>query len=409
MSIVTLIILILMMAAFAYFKIGDLFSPWMITAGVWAVILFLFQFEQDLLDPLSDQFFYSLWLWVPILTVSAIITYYVLPKVADEATASVSEISFNPTIFIVLFCLSVVFTPVYLYQILKIVTMFDTTDLLYNIRIYAVYGNQDFGVLKYLQILNQALYIVAIWRYPKTPLWQIITLVICNILCTLAIMEKGILFNVVFVTLFVLYEKRKIKIRTIAFTGIAIIMTFFILNSMRDIQSDDTSESMTFLDFFAIYILSPAVAFGKVTEHLSTQFGSRSFEFFYAVFSKLGLGHFEVEQKLQEFVWVPLPTNVYTVFQPFYQDFQYKGIAFFALVYGLISGYLYRLFRNGSTLGRCLYAYLSVLLILQFYQENLILSTSLFIQLVFFLCLVTQQYFRFKFPNNKHLTSQKLS
>lgn len=398
MSLATLAILILLMVAFAYFKIGDLFSPWMITTGVWAAILLMFQFEQGLLDPLSDQFFYSLWLWVPILTVSAITTYYVLPKVSDEAKASVSDISFNPNIFLFLLTLSVIFSPVYLYQILKIVTMFDTEDLFYNIRVLSVYGNQDFGAMKYLQILNQSLYIVAIWRYPKTPLWQVLTLVICNLLCTLAIMEKGIMFNVIFITLFVLYEKRKIKLRTIAMTGLSIIVVFFFINGMREIQSDDNAKSMTFLDFFAIYILSPAVAFGKVTENLSMQFGSRSFEFFYAVFSKLGLGHFEVEQKLQEFVWVPLPTNVYTVFQPFYQDFQYKGIAFFALIYGLISGYLYRLFRNGSTLGRCLYAYLSVLLILQFYQENLILSTSMFIQLVFFLCLVTQQYFRIRIP-----------
>lgn len=404
MSISTLIILILLMAIFAYFKIGDLFSPWMLTAGVWAAILLMFQFEQGLLIPLSNQFFYSLWLWVPILSVSAITTYYVLPKVSDEAKASVSDISFNPNIFLFLLTLSVIFSPVYLYQILKIVTMFDTEDLFYNIRVLSIHGDQDFGAMKYLQILNESLYIVAIWRYPKTPLWQVLTLVICNLLCTLAIMEKGIMFNVIFITMFVLYEKRKIKLRTIALTGLSIIVVFFIINGMREIQSDDNAKSTTFLDFFAIYILSPAVAFGKVTENLSTQFGSRSFEFLYAVFSKLGLGHFEVEQKLQEFVWVPLPTNVYTVFQPFYQDFQYKGIAFFALVYGLISGYLYRLFRNGSTLGRCLYAYLSVLLILQFYQENLILSTSLFIQLVFFLCLVTQQYFRIKLPHDKRLT-----
>lgn len=392
MSIVTLISLILLMAAFVYFKIGDLFSPWMLTAGIWAAILFLFQFEQGLLDPLSNQFFISLWIWVPILSLSSILTYHVLPKVSNEQLASVREMTFNPRMFNLLFTLSVIFTPVYLYQILKVVTMFDTTDLLYNIRIYAIYGNQDFGILKYLQILNQALYIVAIWRYPKMPLWQVLMLVFCNLLCTLAIMEKGIMFNVIFITLFVLYKKGHIRIRTIGLTGILIILAFFVINSMREIQSEDTGQETTFLDFFAIYILSPAVAFGKVTENLSTQFGSRSFEFFYAVFSKLGLGHFEVEQKLQEFVWVPLPTNVYTVFQPFYQDFQYKGIAFFALIYGLITGYLYRLFHNGSTLGRCLYTYISVLLILQFYQENLILSTSMFIQLTFFLFLVTQQY-----------------
>ena len=59
-----------MLASYFVFKIGDVFSPWFITTGVWLVILLLFTQYGSLLYPLEDKFFYCVWIWVPILSVS---------------------------------------------------------------------------------------------------------------------------------------------------------------------------------------------------------------------------------------------------------------------------------------------------------------------------------------------------
>lgn len=94
---------------------------------------------------------------------------------------------------------------------------------------------------------------------------------------------------------------------------------------------------------------------------------------------------------------VPIPTNVYTIFQPFYIDFGYKGIAFFSALYGIICGFLYRLYKNNNAVGCCLYTFIIYVLVLQFYQENIFLSLATVIEFVFLVYLITQQHIKFRF------------
>ena len=197
--------------------------------------------------------------------------------------------------------------------------------------------------------------------------------------------------------LFTLYEKRVIKMRSIIISGISIIILFFFFNMARDYREDaDPNDAMTFLDFFAIYVLSPAVAFERVQEDLTPQFGSHTFQTIYLFLNRFG-GDYEVNTKLQEFVWVPLPTNVYTVFQPFFEDFRYKGVAIFAMFYGVCSGFCYRLMLNGNGIAKCLYVYVVYVLALQFFQENVMLSIVTIIQFVFFVTIIQQQKIHFSF------------
>ena len=374
-----------------HFRFADSFSPWMITIAVWAGLLFLFQFQKDVLYPLGSRFYTCLALWLPIFVASSIITFITLPHPnAPVRSAGSRPVEANLFVFNILYAVSIVITPLYLFQIMKFVMMFDMENLLYNIRMFAVYGDTSYGILNYSLVINQTLLLVALWLYPRIPRWQLITVFFANILSCFAIMEKGGILLMCLSTMFVLFEKGYIKIRTIAIVGVVIVVFFFFMNLARTDQSDTEEMDMTFIDFFAIYVLSPPVAFERVMRDLSTQFGSHTFEVVYVLLNKFGMGHFEINSKLQEFVWVPLPTNVYTIFQPFYQDFGYKGVAFFAFIYGTVSGWAYRMFRNGSAMGRCLYTYFIYILIMQFYQENIMLSLVFFIQLLFFLFLMTQ-------------------
>ena len=394
MDILILCILGLLIVVMRYFKIGDYFSPWMITLVIWFAMFFMFQFQNDVLYPMAPQFYESFAIWMPIFLVSSLLTFYLLPGVPDEESACISDMHLNHGVFNVLFAISVIITPLYAWQILKIVTMFDTTDLLYNIRIFAIYGEDDFGFLNYAFVINQALLIVAIWKYPAIPLWQLIVVYLTNTISCLAIMEKGGMFIMVTTTLFMLFERKIIKTRSIVITILAVIAIFFFMNMAREEQSSD-ADSMTFVDFFAIYVLSPPVAYGRVAVDLATQFGSHTFQTIYLFLNRFG-GDYEVNVKLQEFVMVPLPTNVYTIFQPFFQDFGQRGIAIFALAYGFLSGVSYRYFRNGSAMGRCFYSFMVYVLILQFYQENIMMSMVFTVQLVFFMWIMVEKRYKIR-------------
>ena len=392
-----IIVMGLLLVGLLAFKVGDVFAPWTITLLVWLAILILFQIQGDLLYPLGDQFRTCLILWVPIFLVASLITYTVMPKADkpddEEKPIMARKPLFNSTLFNFLYFISMVITPLYLYQIMKVVMMFDLSDMLWNLRILAVYGNESYGFLNYSYVLNQVLLVVALWEYPKVPMWKLITIILASIMSAFAIMEKGMLFFLLSSTLFVLYEKRVIKMRSIIFSVLGIVLVFFLLNIARDYREDaDPNDAMTFLDFFGIYVMSPAVAFEYVEEDLTPQWGSHTFQTIYLFLARWG-GDFEVNTKLQGFVWVPLPTNVYTIFQPFFEDFKYKGVAFFAFFYGVFSGWFYRMARNGNGFGKCAYALVVYVLALQFYQENVMMSIVSVLQFLFFTYLVMQQDF----------------
>ena len=341
MEIVIIIVLAIMLVTFLVLRVGDVFSPWTVTTAVWLAILVMYQFQGKLLDPLSDQFLYCLIIWYPILCISSLATYYVMPS--DHGHERSSEIpQMNRTVFNWLYVITMVITPVYVYQILKIVMMFDSADLLNNIRLLAVYGGQGFGFLQYSYVLSQVMVVVAFWQYPKIPFWQLLTIVVAAMMSAFAIMEKGMLFFLFITIIFCLYEKRVIKMRSIIVSIVSIV------------------------------------------------FGSHTFYYIYIFLVRWG-GEFVVYDKLQEFVWVPLPTNVYTVFQPFYLDFGYKGVAVFAMFYGVVSGWCYRQMRYGSGVAKCLYVYITYALVLQFYQENFVLNMVSLIQFIFFIFIIQQR------------------
>ncbi len=390
MEIAIIIILGILLVTFLVIRAGDVFSPWTITTAVWLAILVMYQFQERLLDPLSDQFLYCLMIWYPILCVSSLLTYYVMPgDNGHERSAEIPQI--NRTVYTWLYVITMVITPVYIYQILKIVMLFNPADLFNNIRILAVYGDEGYGFLQYSYVLSQVMVVVAFWQYPKIPLWQLLSIVVAAIMSAFAIMEKGMLFFLFITIIFTLYEKRVIKMRSIILSVFTVIGVFFVFNLMRDsTESSSTSDSMSFLDFFALYILSPAAAFGTVQPDLIPQFGSHTFHSIYIFLERWG-GDYIVIDKLQEFVWVPIPTNVYTVFQPFFLDFGYAGVAFFAFFYGVISGWMYRMVRYGSGVMKCLYVYMTYALVLQFYQESFVLNLVSLLQFIFFIVIIQQR------------------
>ncbi len=395
-----IIIILFSILAISYLclKIGDFFSPWIITTMIWLAIVVLFQLSGDLLYPLQDRFYTCVIIWVALMSVTSIITYYAFPAKSgfqqpQGTTPIQQDLNINNFFFTVFFVISMVCTPLYLYNIYKIISMFGTEELFFNLRVLANEGEKSMvqTILTYVGAINQALFVICIWRYPKGNKLILTAVILANLMCSIAIMEKGVLFFMLFVTLFVLYEKRRIKISSIAFWSIVLLLVFYGINVLR--TPENAAKEPTFVDFFNVYILSPSVAFERAQEKLTEQFGSRSFAFIYALITRLGLGNFVVEPKLQEFVYVPIPTNVYTIFQPFFQDFGYKGVAFFATVYGTFTGWLYRQCNNGGAISKCVYAYVIEILILQFYQENLILSMSMMIQYCFVFFFVLQTRF----------------
>jgi len=381
---------------------GGFFSPWSLSILVWFGMLTFFSFYSDQLYPITDQFYISITIWLTIFVLTSFATFNLMEH--KSVPYSLEGIEINKSFYYLFFFVTIILSPMYMYKVWQIVSMFDTKDMMTNIRTLSVYGD-SMGILYYATVLAPALLTICLWRYPKIPLWQLVVIIICCIINSLSIMEKGTFFLLVLCSIYVLYERGKIKVRTIGGVFIAILFLFYFFNLMRGGEETDYAKNTTLLDFVAMYIMSPPVAFGTVTADISDIYGHNSLSMIYAIIERLGIAHVETGEKLQEFVYVPIATNVYTILQPFFRDFGYIGIAFFSGVYGVFHGFLYRLSKNGNAFGICLYTYEVYILVLQFYQENIFISGLYYILLLLVIYLCTQRHVKVNSYSNSHRQS----
>lgn len=369
---------------------GDFFSPWTLTIFIWGADITLYFLQGNMYD-IGPKFIVCFAEWIVILIPASLLSYWLTqksptpPKVDYRTPISVSKILFN-----VLCVVSGTLTFIYAWRIWGVVSQFDLNNLLFNLRIYVIEDNSVTGLLNHVQGLNFALFVVGLWMYPKISKWQLAYIIIVNLVFEIFRMEKSGILIMILGTMFMMYERKKIKIRSILFSFIGIIILFFFFNlSKEDVDSETES---TFLDFFGMYVTSPMVAFDRLYPDLSGNFGENTFCILYPYINMLGF-NFEYMDRLQEFAWVPIPTNVYTIMQPFYNDFGMLGIGFFALIYGVFFGWTYRRFRDGDPIFICIYTYLVEVIIIQFYNDNLLQNIVLFIEFCFCSFILTQRRF----------------
>lgn len=375
---------------------GGITSPWAITIAIWTLMLIALCFrDPKLLNAPDEQFYISLVIWLFTFTTASVCIYNVMAPRRPLVSAAelIKPLDVSPLcdmIFNFFLMLSIVMTPMYLKKIYDVVFMFGTEDFMSNVRNYAVNGDMSLGLLFYCNIINMGLLLVAAWRYPRIKLWKLLWCGFACILNALAIMEKGGFLLVFFVTFFILFEKKIVKLRSIAILSVVMILFFYLFNIMRAEEDSDYSKNETIFGFLTMYLLSPPVAYCQVTPDVGTYFGSHSLTLLYYYLDSWGVGHYDIPTYLQEFVFVPVPTNVYTIFQPFYLDFGQTGIAVFGTIYGLMCGILYRYRQNGNAFARCFYVYIAYVLALQFFQEY-IFSTMLSVpRLIIVIYLLTQ-------------------
>ncbi len=367
---------------------GDFFSPWSLTIFIWGADIILY-FLQGELYPLGPMFIKCFILWIITIIPSSLISYWLSEKEKNPVWDKYNVINVSKTVFNVCCVFATIITVLYIKRVWDIVSQFDTVDLLYNIRTYIVHDNSAIGLLYHIQGLNFALFIVGIWLYPKISKYQLAFIFILNIAFEIARMEKSGILIMILGVLYVLYIRKVIKVRSIFITLLGTIVLFYFFNMSK--EKSDTTDVTSFVDFFGIYVTSPIVAFDYLHPDLSGNFGENTFNIIYPYLNMLGF-NLQYTDRLQEFVFVPVITNVYTIMQPFYNDFGVIGIPYFGIMYGALFGWVYRRSREGNPVYICIYTYLVEVILIQFYNENLLQNIILFIEFVVCVIMLTGRY-----------------
>jgi oligosaccharide repeat unit polymerase len=109
---------------------------------------------------------------------------------------------------------------------------------------------------------------------------------------------------------------------------------------------------------------------------------------FYAIKSSLDNGKTPVIDPILNFQWVQIGdlryySNTYTAIYPFYKDFGQIGVIAFALILGLLFGYLFKTAEDGSQFSLVLYAILSGTVVMQFIGDTFFMVMSQTLQYIF--------------------------
>lgn len=134
------------------------------------------------------------------------------------------------------------------------------------------------------------------------------------------------------------------------------------------------------LDQFRIYLLGGLAAFGQhIQEVQHMDWGSNIMRTPLLVLRYVGI-NVPVPDLMKEYRFIPDPTNVYTFYLPYFDDFGYVGAFFAPFVIGFMQGKVYKLARSGSAPFMIFYALLLYPLFMQFFQDQYFSLMSTWVQ-----------------------------
>ncbi|MBR3647585.1 MAG: oligosaccharide repeat unit polymerase [Paludibacteraceae bacterium] len=350
---------------------GGWFAPWTIHLLHWGIVSLLIALSADSLFPTTPRLWESLAIWIPVLFLASFFAYW--PCSASEQVSDPQPGKYGKMVFYGILVLSCIITPLYLRAVWHNVSEFrseGTGELVRDLRNLCL-EEKDYGVLGWAFVLNKLLFVVSFYWRRHLPWWIVPIVVILNVFTAASVMEKGYLVFMVVIATWLLYEQGVLKMWHIGVTiAVALIGAYF-FTLIRTFADVDSQDRMSFMDFFSIYVTSSSVAYCYMPDDTLPQWGGETFTRFYHILNRLGVGSYAEAERVQQFIHVPIETNTYTVMQPFYLDFGYKGLAFFAYVYGVLCGFLYRWHKQGSAWATCVYAMVLAALCTQFHQEEL--------------------------------------
>lgn len=382
--ILILTLIILLALVFYGWKISlDIFAPFVITPLVWAFLLFCFLVFPHNLYPIGGKFLGNLLVWVIFFFLSSLLAYY-KTSATSEATAQLLP---NSRIINLYATLTIVLMPIVIAVTIWTAFINDPVNMFRYLRVMNTGIDEDIeapdlGILNYFVALAYITLFFALLYIKKK--WVVGTIILINILLAFIAMAKMIFLSVILSSLYVLYVKKIVKVRHIAYGLLVFIAISLVLQSLRAATSQDDVSAVNSLDFFVLYMLTQMPAFEHfVTPDSAVYWGENSFRFFYAILYAFGSDIPPIDTILG-FVSTPVETNTFTILYPFYTDFGTIGVFIFSIIYGLMYGYLYKKTVTGSRMALIIYAMLLNYIILQFFAEIIFTNLSMEIQHLFF-------------------------
>ncbi len=302
---------------------------------------------------------------------------------------------------LVLTILSCLFLPLYVFKILNLGKDGISDNLFVNIRYSMVVDEVDVGIVGYTQTF--ALFVFSVQFLSmllfggRINKWLFAINLLIIITYTFFSTGRGY-YLFVFAVLFGIQAaigriSRKMIVIALSCFILIFILVGTLLNKVN--INADSDENFVTASMFAIGIYSvvPLNAFDyEVNQNgIFKDHGMNTLRFFYAVAEKTGLYDADETSKklVQQFVFVPYPCNVYTMYSPYYRDFGITIAFVFIFILFYLHSWLYYKAgqkKNWAILG---YSFLVFPLVFSFFQDQYFSLFSTWIQVSLFVFIYT--------------------
>ena len=362
MIFVFLLLISLLVLSFMCSK-NNIFSPGVITSGIWIICFLLFWILPHSLPPLRTQFLFSISLWATLLTVSALLVQSLFIKK--------SLLQAEPSVFIrnIYFWLSVATFPHLVLFAIEAIATGTTGNWAMDLRMAALgqTANTDGAYAGFHLLIWQVAFIIEFFYFSRKNWWKVLILGVIVLSLGMLTMAKITFLNMFLWIVFILYFKNKINLKQILIGGGALFFVFVFLQVVRHNIEMDTEDKAGFL---IMYVVGNMSSFDTLIPASSQHWGENVFRLYYSVMYRFGLSDIPPTDAILPFISEPLATNTFSGMYPFFKDFGYWGVGIFAGVLGLIFGWIFRRAQQGDAMYILIYTVLLPAIFMQYVAEQ---------------------------------------
>ena len=395
-----------LLIAVSYLRFRDPLYPTVIHAGIWGTVLFLYCLSAESFRPLSSQ---TLFILVSGIVVFAMGCY--LATWRDVPQHPSRMLVFDRTRWLgTLFWLNLGLLPICFWLAWRAAASGPSQSFLVNLRILETTQSGDRFLWAYvvlLAVLSSGLHLMAIKRsaVPTGRLRFAISLAVAFGYCLLNTGRTWFFLLLIFLVGIALLTGRLKAGKALLYSAL-LAFSFFVLIAVLlgkggDVNASAADNVAGIGKAFDVYLLGPLPSLDTFVRHQeSMRLGDNILRSFWVAMDKLG---FETHPLplVNEFVNVPYPSNVYTIYRPYFDDFGLLGAVGIQFFLGLMHGALYRK-RFASRFFLCIFAISLYPLAMQFFEDQYMSLLSLWLQTVVILFVLTREprmgYYRLQAP-----------
>lgn len=359
-----------------YMRFGDVLYPSFIQSALWTVVVTVFAINQEHFVTVSTASYLLVFFGCVAFSFGGALATRQLTNTKTTVVANFQEPSWR---YWVLFGIALLCLPVFLYKAYKFGTSGPTSNFYINLRtaLTGPLSTGGYGAVGYAIPISSLLVGITLVYYYLGKVKSSTMALALVIGLSYAIGATGrtfflMLLCVVFGVTAVMKRPKLVYLAGVG--GLVFALIFMVIGlSLGKIQKGDGSF-LAGMGFFwnamRSYLLSPFAAFDIYSQNLTQpEYGRNMFRTFLRVVDALGI-ETETPALIKEYVNVPKPTNVYTVYRPYFTDFGYGGAVLVQCLIGYWHGVIYRNTVLGSIPFVVLYGVFTYALLLQFFQDQ---------------------------------------